>query len=158
MSEKGVLSGHLDWGFREIGLPKGEVEHLVREYDPQNEVVLLIQRPSGKQDCLRVSTPTGHLPPPAATEEAYRACEESYGACEESFDVFQSLMEDPNSEQDQHPTVELPAGLKAQCRTFSVRYALTSWPSRDGDSSWMNCVHMLLGGTCVLTESFFSRR
>jgi len=56
-----------------------------REYDPQNEVVLLIQRPSDKQDCLRVSTPAGHLPPPAATEQSYRACEESYGACDESF-------------------------------------------------------------------------
>jgi hypothetical protein len=30
MSEKGVLSGNLDWGFREIGLPKGEVESKTR--------------------------------------------------------------------------------------------------------------------------------
>ncbi|HKA18797.1 MAG TPA: hypothetical protein VKN18_10940 [Blastocatellia bacterium] len=85
----------------------------------------MIQRPSDKQDCLRISTPAGHLPPPAATEEPYKACEEAYGACEESFrdahgpfDVFQSLMDDTNSEPDQHPQNEFPADLKEAIQDF----------------------------------------
>jgi hypothetical protein len=44
----------------------------VGEYDPQNEVILLIQRPTGELSCLRIRTPSGQLPPPAACEEVYR--------------------------------------------------------------------------------------
>src|SRR5262249_48416759 len=136
VSEKGVLSGDLNFGFQGIGLLKGEIERLVREYDPQNEVVLRIQRPSGKQDWLRVSTPSGHHPPPVAIEESYEACEDSYLACGESFrnaygpfDLFEALMDDANSGPDHHHANELSPVLKESMSDFlrALRFGLEAF-------------------------------
>jgi hypothetical protein len=157
MREEDLLSGNLDYCFQQKCLLKGEIERLVDEYDPQNEVVLLIQRSNGQQDCLRVSTPTGHLPPLAATEESFRTCEDSYLACEESFreahgpfDVFQSLRDDPDSEQDQHPANELPPVLKESILDFlrALRFGLEAFYATGLELDEL-CPNAFWGDSCV---------
>ena len=57
LNENDVLSGNLDAEFRVDDCTNSEFASVVKKYDPQNEVVLLIKRPNCNQDCLRVSTP-----------------------------------------------------------------------------------------------------
>jgi|GEM_PF-3964955 len=60
MYEEDALSGKFECGFRieEDDLsPNSEVAQQVREYNPQNEVIVLVRRASGDEYCLRIRTP-----------------------------------------------------------------------------------------------------
>lgn len=49
-----------------------EIEAQLKSYNPQNEVVIVREYPSGKWSCITISTPSGRLAPAAACEEFYR--------------------------------------------------------------------------------------
>ena len=114
MSESDAVGGKLGVEYmtesdREIieagGWPNSEVTGQLREYDPQNEVVFLVLRPSGEVYCLRIHTPSGSLPPRSACEAIYQGDFRSHS--------FESPMNDSRwSEQDQQRAIEPPAAVK----------------------------------------------
>jgi hypothetical protein len=111
MNEKDVLSGNLDYHFPADGWTNSEFASQVREYDPQNEVIVVVQRPNAELSCLRISTPSGRLAPPAACEEL----RQNYCS---PLDVFQRLLNDRHPEQDQHQPNEHQARLKTATQDF----------------------------------------
>ena len=114
MSEMEGLSGMPDVEFlpesdRETfeagGWLNNEVTHQMREYDPQNEVIILVLRLSGEVFCLRFRTPSSRLSPRSACEEIYRS--------DFARQALESPMNDSlQSEQDQRREIEEKAAVK----------------------------------------------
>jgi hypothetical protein len=74
MIYRDAVSGYCSWG---VDWPNSEVERLVEEYDPNKELIFVIQRHTGELSCFRMPTPSDRLQPLEAYITLLRTLAES---------------------------------------------------------------------------------